>query len=177
MFERNRIDNVPEPSAVPVEIAFTDGALVKGKLLLPPGKLIGDAINGSGTFIEFEPYGGERGFVAKAQIASLRPVGVPKAANLKQRLRTLDDFDPHQILGVAVDAVWEDVRQAYHRLSKIYHPDRYATAELPQEVQEYLSAMVRRVNAAYAALEAPRQVVKQAKGMQSTPVYSSQPRA
>jgi len=177
MFERNRIDNAPEPSAVPVEITFTDDTLAKGKLLMPQGKSVADALNGSGGFIEFEPYGGERRFLAKAEIASLRPVGVPKGGNLKQRLRALDDFDPHQILGVDPVADWEAVRQAYYQLSKVYHPDRYATAELPEEVLEYLSAMVRRVNAAYAALEMPRQALKQADEKRSTPVYSSQPRA
>ena len=30
MFERNKIDNVPETTAVPVEIAFADGTIGKG---------------------------------------------------------------------------------------------------------------------------------------------------
>jgi hypothetical protein len=37
--------------------------------------------------------------------------------------------------------------------------------------------MVRRINAAYAALEVPRQIVKVAAGRASTPIYTSQPRA
>jgi hypothetical protein len=40
-------------------------------------------------------------------------------------------------------------------MAKAYHPDRYATAELPQEVSDYLAAMARRINAAHAALETP----------------------
>ncbi len=50
----------------------------------------------------------------------------------------------------------DEVRQAYLRLAKAYHPDRYASVELPEEVRDYLSAMARRVNAAHAALETPR---------------------
>ena len=34
-----------------------------------------------------------------------------------------------------------------------YHPDRYAQADLPNEVREYLAAMARKINAAFAALE------------------------
>jgi DnaJ domain len=160
MFERTKVDNVPEPSAVPVEVVLADGRLIKGKLLVSAGKTLSDALNGAAAFIEFEPYGGERAFLSKAQLASVQLVGVPKAANLSARTREGDSFNPHAILGVAANAGWEEVRQAYHKLAKSYHPDRYASAELPVEVQDYLAAMARRVNAAYAALEAPRQAAK-----------------
>ena len=160
MFERNRVDNVPEPSAVPVEVMLADGALVKGKLLVSAGKTLADALNGTAAFVEFEPYGGERTFLSKGQLASVQLVGVPKAANLSAKTRDGDSFNPHAILGVSPDAGWEEVRQAYHKLAMSYHPDRYASAELPLEVQDYLAAMARRVNAAYAALETPRQGVR-----------------
>lgn len=160
MFERTRVDNAPEASAVPVEVVLADGTLTKGKLLVSAGKTLSDALNGTAAFIEFEPYGGERTFLSKAQLASVQLVGVPKAANLSARTRDGDSFNPHAILGVAANAGWEEIRQAYHKLAKSYHPDRYASAELPVEVQDYLAAMARRVNAAYAALETPRQAAK-----------------
>ena len=78
MFDRNRMDNVlPEPGAVPVEVVLVDGTTSRGKLLVPVGKTVAEALNGTGGFVEFEPYGGERGFLAKAQLASVTPVGVP----------------------------------------------------------------------------------------------------
>jgi hypothetical protein len=153
MFERNRVDNIGE--AIPVEIALADGATAKGKLVVPTGKTVGDALNGPGAFVEFEPYGGDRMFLAKAHLASIRPVGVPRGVNLQARLADADGFDPHRILGVAVGAGREEIRAAYFALAKAYHPDRYTTVELPQEVRDYLSAMARRVNAAHAALEVP----------------------
>jgi len=156
MFDRNRIDNLPEPSVVPVEVALVDGTITRGKLLVPVGKSLAEVLNGAGGFIEFEPYGGERGFLAKAQLASIKPVRVPKAANLGARLSDPDGFDPHAVLGLAAGASREEVRQAYFRLAKAYHPDRYATAELPEEVRDYLAAMARRINAAHAALEVPQ---------------------
>jgi len=96
MFERNKIDNAPEQSTVPVEIALSDGAMVKGKLLVAAGKTLIDVLNGSGAFIEFEPYGGERQYLAKSRIDSLKPVGVPSggvppAACPARRLRPLSD--------------------------------------------------------------------------------------
>ena len=83
------------------------------------------------------------------------PVGVPRGVNLQARLADADGFDPHRILGIAVGAGREEVRTAYFALAKAYHPDRYVTVELPQEVRDYLAAMARRVNAAHAALEVP----------------------
>jgi hypothetical protein len=169
MFERNRIDNLPETSAVPVEIGFTDGTAAKGKLLVPVGKSVADALNGASNFVEFEPYGGEKSYVAKAQLASVKLVGVPKLPNLEARLVDLDGFDPHRILGLTAAASREEVRGAYFMLAKAYHPDRYATAELPAEVRAYLAAMARRINAAHAALEVPQK--KQA--ARAEPIFTS----
>ena len=163
MFERNKVDNGPEMSAVPVEAALADGSVVEGKLLVPMGKCVADALNGAAAFVEFEPYGGERSFLAKAQLASVKLIGVPKVPNLGARLADADGFDPHGVLGVAVGASREEVRQAYFALAKAYHPDRYAAAELPAEVRDYLAAMARRINAAHAALDVPqkRQALRQ----------------
>jgi hypothetical protein len=153
MFERNRVDSISD--GVPVEIALADGDTIKGKLTVPPGKTVVDALNGTGAFIEFEPYGGERTFLAKAHLASIRPVGIPKGVNLQARLADANEFDPHRILGLSVGATRDQIRAAYFSLAKAYHPDRYATVELPQEVRDYLAAMARRINAAHAALEVP----------------------
>jgi hypothetical protein len=169
MFERGRVDNLAEQSAVPVEIAFADGTAAKGKMLVPVGKTVADALNGTGSFIEFEPYGGGASYLAKAQLASVRLVGVPKAPNLEARLVDPDGFDPHRILGLSVGAGREEVRVAYFALAKAYHPDRYPTAELPAEVRAYLGAMARRINAAHAALEAPQK----REAARAEPVFTS----
>jgi curved DNA-binding protein CbpA len=90
---------------------------------------------------------------------------------------TLNDFDPFAILGVTADSSHDEVKSAWHRLSKTYHPDRYAAAELPAEVLDYLSAMARRINSAYAALEAPVAAERRAASLRATPIYTSRPRA
>lgn len=162
MFERNRTDFAPEAHSVPVEVVFADGRLERGKLLIAVGRSLADVLNGPGAFVEFEPYGGERGFIAKVHLVTVKPVAVPRAPDLQARLGDADGFDPHRVLGLRAGASREDMRAAYFALAKIYHPDRYATAELPQEVRDYLAAMARRVNAAHAALETPqkRQAVR-----------------
>ena len=88
-------------------------------------------------------------------------------------MRDTDGFDPHAILGLPLGAPYEDVRAAYLRKAKVYHPDRYANAELPDEVKAYLEGMARRVNAAFAALESPHQNIRQKPVQRITPIYST----
>lgn len=171
MFERNKIDTI-EHSAVPVEITIADGEVVKGRMFVAMGRQAFDVLNGAGGFIEFEPYGGDRTFLAKAMLLNVKLVNVPRSGNLNARLRDVDGFDPHAVLGVAGTASFDEVKSAWHRLAKTYHPDRYINADLPGEVRDYLSAMARRVNAAFAALETPHIKAKQAAAQRATAVYS-----
>jgi hypothetical protein len=178
MFERTKIDNTtPLQSVVPVEVATADGEHIKGRVILSSSKSFVEVLNGPSMFIEFEPYGGERVLIAKASLKSIRIVPVPSASGLAARMRDADGFEPYAVLGLAKGAPWEDVRQAYLRMAKTYHPDCYANAALPDEVRDYLAAMVRRINAAYAALEEPHQNERVRSAGRSEPVYTSRPRA
>ncbi len=153
MFERITADSV-NPLAIPVELRFADGSVAKGKVVASgTNRSLADVLNGAGNFLEFEPYGGETMFVAKSRIGEVRPLGVPKGINLKARLAGSEPLNPYAVLGVPQNATHEQIRKAYVTLAKAYHPDRYAAAELPPEVLEYLFTMVRRINAAHAALE------------------------
>ncbi len=171
MFERNKIDTTDH--AIPVEILSEDGVVQKGRLLVAMGRNIYEVLNSPGAFLDFEPYGGERMFVAKSTLRNVTLLNVPRAPNLAARVRDLDGFDPHSILGVPSSATFDDVKAAWHKLSKAYHPDRYANAELPAEVNEYLSVMARRVNAAYATLETQMTAQKRVAVTRATPIYTS----
>lgn len=178
MFERNKVDNGPSNNsasvAVPVEITLATGEAVDGKVLLPPGRTIWDQLNGPTSFIEVEPYAGERTYLSKAAIRGIRLVSVPGAAHLTSRLRDMDSFDPHAILGVKREAAFDEVRVAYHRLAKAYHPDRYASTDLPPEVRDYLAAIARRINIAFATLEKAYLAARAKPTYQpSTPIYTS----
>ncbi len=171
MFDRSKSINPHDMTAMPVEAVFADGTIARGKLMVPTNKTMGDVLNGPGAFIEFEPYGEERQYVSKTHVASIKLLGVPKLPNLNARVRDLDGFDPHATLGVAPGATREEIRQAFIAQAKAYHPDRYATAELPSEVIEYLFAMARRINAANAALNVEQK--KQAAAVRAEAVFVS----
>lgn len=179
MFERVRVDNVSgaQPQAVPAEITLDDGRVLRGRFLVPPGRGLVEFLNGNAVFVDFEAYGAERMLLAKSTLRSVKLVNVPGSSQLSNRLSEIDGFDPFAILGVKSGASVDEVKSAYHRLAKIYHPDRYSMAELPSEVREYLAAMVRRINAAFAALEAPVAAVRSSAAARAEPVYTSRPRA
>jgi DnaJ-domain-containing protein 1 len=151
MFKRYEPEAVQ--TAVPVTLKRTNGAVERGRIILPFQKTLDELLNGGAAFIEFQPYGGETAYLAKTEILSIEPSNVPKASDVNVRLHaTNESVDPYDTLGVPRGAPRSEVKKAYHKLAKLYHPDRYANTELPEEVTVYLAGMARRVNAAYAAI-------------------------
>jgi DnaJ-domain-containing protein 1 len=155
MFDRGRGD-----APVAVEVILADGQKLQGKVL-PPERALAEVLNSAATFVEFQPIGAERMFIAKSAVQCVRPVNVPSVPKLGLANGEERPFDPSAILGVAPGASREAVHEAYLRQAKLYHPDRYASADLPPEVREYLGAMARRINAAHDALEHPHRFAAQ----------------
>jgi len=174
MFERSRVENgAGEATAgVSVALSMTDGAELKGRVAVSQGRSLADVLNGPAPFIEFEEFDGPRRHLAKHAISGVRLISPGRGQSLA-RMRDVDGFDPHGTLGLPLGAPYEDVRAAYLRKAKDYHPDRYANATLPDEVMAYLQGMARRINAAFAALEASPQDNRQRPVAQITPIYST----
>ena len=154
MFERNRVDRLHEPerSTSTVEVVLEDGETVHGRMHFPTTRSLGDELNTASGFVDFEIQEGDRFFLAKRSIQSVRPRQMPRADQLNRAQIKSELFNPWTILGTTDTASKDEIREAYHRLVKQYHPDRFANLELPREVKEYLNAMSRRINAAYSTL-------------------------
>jgi hypothetical protein len=177
MFERNKVDTgVNQQTAVPAEVELDDGVLLSGKFVISASRGFFDVLNGPSLFLEFEPYGEDRLVLSKSAIRAMKLIQVPGAPSLANRAKVADGFDPFAVLGVEKGAAWDSVREAFVRLSKHYHPDRYESVDLPTEVRDYLQAMSRRVNTAYASLEKANQAEKLKVSKRVEPVYTSQPR-
>ena len=56
--------------------------------------------------------------------------------------------DPYKILGVSPDATDDEIKQAYRRLAKQYHPDR-------NPGDEYAAKKMQQINAAYEQIKNP----------------------
>lgn len=149
-----RGEYAPERKPVAAEVSLIDGSVVKGKLWAPANKSLADTLNAGSPFLEFTPYGAERPqFLSRAHVIRLTLIDIPATPPLYERRGSGDAEDPHHVLGITPGSSWHDVREAYLKLAKSYHPDRFAGVPLPEEVTQYLGNRVRTINAAYALLE------------------------
>jgi hypothetical protein len=139
-----------------VIVTMSDGEIMQGTVRLPLSNRLADALNNPEPFLDFATADGERCFIAKHSVRRIEPFNVPKADQLDRRAAKEADFDPYQILGLPKDANAASLKQAYHRLARSYHPDRFAGLDLPREMRDYANAMLARINLAYRQLQAPQ---------------------
>lgn len=59
----------------------------------------------------------------------------------------------YEILGVSNDASKEEIKAAFRRLSKLYHPDVYSSKDLPPEIIKEFEGKLVKINEAYDALK------------------------
>src|SRR5436309_12757403 len=65
--------------------------------------------------------------------------------------QVLDELDYFQVLKVAQSASPGEIKAAYYRESRAYHPDRFST--LPaSDMKENISRIYKRINEAYVCL-------------------------
>ena len=129
-------------NAVPVEITLTSGKMLWAKVFLPVQGRISDLLNDDRNFIPVE-CDGESLALAKTSILQVR---MP-SAQAPQRKDC-----PYSVLGLAEGASIEEIKRAYHELSRANHPDRIRGAGLSQDIVEFANQNMIRINAAYAQL-------------------------
>jgi len=137
---------------VAVNITLVDGSTLSGTLLLPRDKQLRDLFNTPEEFLDFEDNRLGPTVLGKSSIRAIRQHSMPNADQIEKRTKLLDKQDPFQILGVAKTIDRDGLRTAYKNLARMYHPDRFAGADLPPEVLDYINTMARRINAAYSEL-------------------------
>lgn len=59
----------------------------------------------------------------------------------------------YEILGVSEGSSKEDIKAAFRKLSKLYHPDVYSSKNLPPEIIKEFEDKLAKINEAYAALK------------------------
>ena len=155
MFERNPVDNTVM-ATVAVELALADGSVMTGRAAMPPGRQLHKLMDTTDAFLFVETFDGEGSFVPKADIKGLKLINPARPQPLRVVAIDASSFDPLKVLGLEKGATSDDIKSAYHRLTKLYHPDAYASVILPPEVTAYLDARCKQVNAAFRVLKAPR---------------------
>lgn len=137
---------------VTILITLVDGSSIAGNLQKPRTKSMLEFMNYDVAFIEVERKDGSKVEVAKAALRTIEVTDNPRTDQLANEIRKFDNFEPYSILGVPKGATKEQIREAYLRMQRLYHPDRYTGHELPPEVADYIGAVARRVNLAYSML-------------------------
>ena len=136
---------------ISVFLTLADNQVVTVSIRLPLSRRLADALNNDDVFLDAITPSGQQQFIAKSTIKLVRPANVPRADQLdiEGRAPGTPAFDPYAILKVAKDASPEDIKSAYHRMARLYHPDRIASYELPDEVKDYVRTMLVRINLAF----------------------------
>ncbi len=133
----------------PVHVTLTDGTLVKGHIERPRSKTLSEFLNEKELFVEIEHFDGSKALYNKSAIQSLGPKEIPSSEQLKLATLRTDLYSPMAVLGLDASANREMVREAYMKLAKLYHPDRFHSLDMPLEIEEYIENMARRINLAY----------------------------
>jgi DnaJ-domain-containing protein 1 len=141
---------------IPVTIELMDGRKESVNLISPRALLkLYELVNREEQFLDVEALDGERFAIAKSAVKAIRNRNIPQAKDLNATLAADDKngFDPYAILHVNKEDTAEAIHKAYLALVRDYHPDRFASIGLPKEINEYLTASIRRINVAYDMLQ------------------------
>ncbi len=163
MFERNPVDNRTD-TLVAVAITLADDTEMAGRTPLPSKKGIHKLLDGDEAFIYLQTFDGDGMFVLKADVRAVKVIQTGRAGAARLITPDARAFDPYAVLGLEKGASFDEIRDVYHTMTKLYHPDRYVGVTLPSEVKSYMDDMARRVNAAFQALKHI--------GQKSQPIYS-----
>lgn len=134
-----------------VEMNLSDGRVFKGNLLVVKSSTLSRTLNNDSQFLEFESMEGTVRMIAKKAISDVRSIDMPKPIDLGAKTER-SDTDPYRTLGLAANAAPADIHDAYIRMSKIYHPDKFSGADFPKEIMQYLDSKIRAINAAHELL-------------------------
>lgn len=131
-------------TAVLAEISLTDGTVMCGNLFLPNQARITDVLNDERKFLPFQTLEGNFVSLAKSVIKKATQY------NANPGPAPYEGSDPWHILGVQEGVSADELKQAYHQLARMYHPDRIRALGLGTRYEELATKDMARINAAYA---------------------------
>ncbi|MGI9374194.1 MAG: J domain-containing protein [Hyphomicrobiales bacterium] len=150
MFNRGNTQEGHHIRHVSVRLTLQDGTEELVNITTGAHQSLGGLFNGPDMFIEIEDGAGVSRLLSKTSIVSVTAVAAPRTDQLQRRLKQkTGTFNPYDILDVPKGADTATLQKAYREKASLYHPDRYASMELPKEMNAYIDAMARQVNMAW----------------------------
>jgi hypothetical protein len=141
-----------EKGRIAVTLTLASGTTHNGHVFVKTAGQLRDLLNGPDRFLEFEKRDQSLVYLSKDNILTVAALAVPKNDQLQRRARDLHAFDPYHSLGIDRTAGAGEIRAAYWRRARDYHPDKLAGIGAPKEVLDYMNAMFARIHAAYKEL-------------------------
>ena len=132
------------------QVTLCDGRTLAGKILIAETSNLTRVLNSEASFLEFETHDGARSKIAASAIVEVAQTDLPNV----RRLNVDDTVNPYKVLGLEKGANAKEVKAAYISMTKLYHPDRFSSMDLPKEMSNYVDEMSRRINSAYSLLNA-----------------------
>lgn len=77
-------------------------------------------------------------------------------ARIRGKIEHPTPDDPYDVLGVSRDASDGEIKKAWHRLVRVYHPDAVAASGRAREFLDLATQKMATINAAYEAIERNR---------------------
>ena len=145
-------DSANATKNIPLILRLSDGRRLVGNLVIGMSSDLPRTLNGEGRFVNFEENDGKKSLVHKDAIVRAIPTDVPKVKKLDAGADSNNEFNPFRVLKISPQSDGEQIRAAYHKMAKIYHPDRFINVDLPVEMTKYAENMSRLVNAAFQVL-------------------------
>jgi DnaJ like chaperone protein len=91
-----------------------------------------------------------------AQVAGIFGFTEADFARVKARHVRLPEEDPREVLGVAPDAPFDEIKKRHRALVRENHPDRHVAEGVPPEMVEIVTRRLARINAAFDRIEKER---------------------
>ena len=84
-------------------------------------------------------------------IVTIFKIPISDYESIKQRLQGYNsDIDKYyKVLGLEVGASYDEVKKSYRRLIKIYHPDKYLSKDVSEEMLKDINEKIIKINEAY----------------------------
>lgn len=91
------------------------------------------------------PFGGQRAYQGGGAYGSGNPFNQTSHVDLVEKYT--------KVLGVDKDADMSEIKKAYRKLAKEYHPDKLASESMPKDYEEYANQRIIEINEAYEYLK------------------------
>ena len=137
MFDNSEKQHKQKLEAV---VQLVDGAEILGVFFVAPQGRFTDLLNDTREFLPIESTSGAITVVRKAAILRVTPI---------KQDETLESSNPYTLLGIMSSVTQEELRAAYHRLVRQYHPDHLTSLGLPQPFIDFATGHMARINDAH----------------------------